>query len=73
MAISEKLKNEIEQEIIGLTVIKRPGCGHTDFMTEFSRILAQTNIDKISLENAKFDFIKKTMPVQGGLLAGLPW
>jgi hypothetical protein len=58
MAISEKLKVEIEQEILGLTVIKRPGCGHTDFMTEFSRILAQTNIDKIPLENAKFDFTK---------------
>jgi hypothetical protein len=35
MAISEKLRDEIEQEILGLTVIKRPGSGHTDFMTEF--------------------------------------
>ena len=58
MAISEKLRLEIEQEILGVVVIRRPGYSHTDFMTEFSRALAQVNIDKIPLELTKFEFGK---------------
>ena len=58
MAISEKLGIEIELEILGVVTIKRPGTGHTDFMTEYSRALAQTTIDRIPLENTKFDFTK---------------
>lgn len=58
MAISEKLRDEIEQEILGVAVIRRPGSGHTDYMTEFSRALAQVNIDRIPLELTKFDFGK---------------